>query len=55
MGSSEAARDLRRHGFSFVGPTTAYAFMQAMGLVNDHPRDGGTFCVSAVPDMRVHR
>ena len=36
MGSSEAARDLRRHGFSFVGPTTAYAFMQAMGLVNDH-------------------
>jgi len=30
------SRDLRRHGFSFVGPTTAHAFMQAMGLVNDH-------------------
>lgn len=30
------SRDLRRRGFSFVGPTTAYAFMQAMGLVNDH-------------------
>jgi DNA-3-methyladenine glycosylase I len=28
--------DLRRRGWRFVGPTTAYAFMQAMGLVNDH-------------------
>jgi DNA-3-methyladenine glycosylase I len=28
--------DLKRRGFSFVGPTTMYAFMQAMGLVNDH-------------------
>ena len=30
------ATDLRRRGFRFVGPTTVYAFMQAMGLVNDH-------------------
>ena len=30
------ATDLKRRGFSFVGPTTVYAFMQAMGLVNDH-------------------
>jgi DNA-3-methyladenine glycosylase I len=30
------ARDLKRRGFRFVGPTTVYAFMQAMGLVNDH-------------------
>jgi DNA-3-methyladenine glycosylase I len=30
------SRDLKRRGWSFVGPTTAYAFMQAMGLVNDH-------------------
>jgi len=30
------AKDLKRRGFTFVGPTTAYAFMQAMGLVNDH-------------------
>jgi len=30
------SRELKRRGFSFVGPTTAYAFMQAMGLVNDH-------------------
>jgi DNA-3-methyladenine glycosylase I len=30
------AKDLKRHGFVFVGPTTAYATMQAAGLVNDH-------------------
>lgn len=30
------AADLRRRGWTFVGPTTVYAFMQAMGLVNDH-------------------
>jgi DNA-3-methyladenine glycosylase I len=30
------ARELKRRGFTFVGPTTAYAFMQSMGLVNDH-------------------
>jgi DNA-3-methyladenine glycosylase I len=30
------ARDLKRRGFRFVGPTTAYAFCQAMGLVDDH-------------------
>jgi DNA-3-methyladenine glycosylase I len=27
---------LKERGWTFVGPTTAYAFMQAMGLVNDH-------------------
>ena len=30
------AKDLKKRGWSFVGPTTMYAFMQAMGLVNDH-------------------
>ena len=30
------SKDLKKRGFSFVGPTTCYAFMQAMGLVNDH-------------------
>ena len=30
------SKDLRRRGAGFVGPTTAYAFMQAVGLVNDH-------------------
>jgi DNA-3-methyladenine glycosylase I len=34
--SRALARDLKRRGWSFVGPTTVYAFMQAMGLVNDH-------------------
>jgi DNA-3-methyladenine glycosylase I len=34
--SEAMTRDLRRRGWKFVGPTTLYAFMQAMGLVNDH-------------------
>lgn len=32
------SKDLKRRGWSFVGPTTMYAFMQSMGLVNDHHR-----------------
>jgi DNA-3-methyladenine glycosylase I len=34
--SKALAKDLKRRGWRFVGPTTIYAFMQAMGLVNDH-------------------
>src|SRR4029077_4615998 len=34
--SRALAKDLKRRGWAFVGPTTVYAFMQAMGLVNDH-------------------
>jgi DNA-3-methyladenine glycosylase I len=34
--STALARELKRRGFRFVGPTTAYALMQACGLVNDH-------------------
>lgn len=34
--SSALAKDLKRRGFVFVGPTTAYAMMQAVGLVDDH-------------------
>ncbi len=34
--STALAKELKRHGFAFVGPTTAYAAMQACGLVNDH-------------------
>jgi len=30
------SRDLKAHGFAFVGPTICYAFMQAIGMVNDH-------------------
>lgn len=40
LGNSDASaalsKDLKKRGWSFVGPTTVYAFMQAMGLVNDH-------------------
>jgi DNA-3-methyladenine glycosylase I len=34
--SRALAKDLKRRGWRFVGPTTVYAFMQAVGLVNDH-------------------
>jgi DNA-3-methyladenine glycosylase I len=43
--SQALAKDLKRRGWRFVGPTTVYAFMQAMGLVNDH-LDG---CVAKAP------
>jgi DNA-3-methyladenine glycosylase I len=34
--SEDLSRELRRLGFSFVGPTTMYALMQSIGIVNDH-------------------
>ncbi|HEV7253767.1 MAG TPA: DNA-3-methyladenine glycosylase I [Mesorhizobium sp.] len=40
--SHRLSKELKRRGWTFVGPTTAYAFMQAMGLVNDHAE--GCFC-----------
>jgi DNA-3-methyladenine glycosylase I len=35
-GSVALSKDLKRRGFTFVGPTTMYAFMQAVGIVDDH-------------------
>lgn len=37
--SAALSRDLKSRGFRFVGPTTCYAFMQAVGMVNDHVTD----------------
>lgn len=37
--SDAMSKDLKRRGFKFVGSTICYAFMQAVGLVNDHTRD----------------
>lgn len=34
--SRQLSKDLKKRGWKFVGPTTVYAFMQAMGMVNDH-------------------
>ncbi|EMI56040.1 DNA-3-methyladenine glycosylase I [Rhodopirellula sallentina] len=34
--STQMSRELKRRGWKFVGPTTCYAFMQSMGIVNDH-------------------
>ena len=48
--SVRLSKDLKRRGWTFVGPTTVYAFMQAMGLVNDHLE--GCFCR---PEVEVKR
>ncbi|MCS1352652.1 DNA-3-methyladenine glycosylase I [Mechercharimyces sp. CAU 1602] len=40
--SSQMSKDLKRRGFKFVGPTICYAYMQAVGMVNDHLTD--CFC-----------
>ena len=44
------SRDLKRRGWTFVGPTTVYAFMQAMGLVNDHVE--GCWVRDSIEDAR---
>ena len=36
QGAEALSKDLKKRGFRFVGPTTVYAFMQAVGMVNDH-------------------
>ena len=45
------SKDLRRRGWAFVGPTTVYSFMQAMGLVNDHLRG----CAAGAEALRLRR
>ena len=44
------AKDLKKRGWKFFGPTTAYAFMQAMGLVNDHMKQ--CYCYERVEIAR---
>ena len=45
------SKDLKKRGWKFVGPTTIYAFMQAMGLINDHVED----CVIRAQVERARR
>jgi len=45
------SKDLRKRGWGFVGPTTVYSFMQAMGLVNDHVRG----CTAGTEVARLRR
>ena len=52
--SHRLSKELRKRGFSFVGPTTAYAFMQAMGLVNDH-LEGCDFRAELEAERRAFR
>jgi DNA-3-methyladenine glycosylase I len=55
IGASDEAtamsKDLRHRGWGFVGPTTVYSFMQAMGLVNDHLRG----CAAGAEVQRLRR
>ena len=48
--SKQLAKELKRQGFAFVGPTTVYSTMQAVGLVNDHL--AGCFVRSEVDDAQ---
>ena len=48
--SVRLSKDLKKRGWTFVGPTTVYAFMQTMGLVNDHLE--GCFCRAKAEAMR---
>jgi DNA-3-methyladenine glycosylase I len=48
--STALSKDLRKRGWSFVGPTTIYAFMQGVGIVNDHVE--GCFCRPEVEAAR---
>lgn len=49
--STRISKELKAKGWSFVGPTTVYAFMQAMGLVNDHVE--GCYCRPEIEAARA--
>jgi DNA-3-methyladenine glycosylase I len=49
--SMRLSKDLKKRGWTFVGPTTVYAFMQAMGMVNDHVE--GCVCRARVEAARA--
>ncbi|MBB6011549.1 DNA-3-methyladenine glycosylase I [Aquamicrobium lusatiense] len=49
--SARISKELKKRGWSFVGPTTVYAFMQAMGMVNDHIE--GCACRAGVEAARA--
>jgi len=49
--SMRISKELKKRGWTFVGPTTVYAFMQAMGMVNDHVE--GCFCRNEVEKQRA--
>ncbi|MDH4991975.1 DNA-3-methyladenine glycosylase I [Aquamicrobium lusatiense] len=49
--STRISKELKKRGWSFVGPTTVYAFMQAMGMVNDHIE--GCACRAGVEAARA--
>jgi DNA-3-methyladenine glycosylase I len=55
MASDRMSRDLKRRGFNFVGSTICYAFMQAVGMVNDHTTDCFRHREIAKPAVQARR
>jgi DNA-3-methyladenine glycosylase I len=53
--SQALSKDLKRRGWTFVGPTTIYAFMQAMGLVNDHLEGCASRAAAEAARLRMPR
>ena len=53
--STALSKDLKKRGWTFVGPTTCYAFMQAMGLVNDHVEGCSARVAAAAAQGRFRR
>jgi DNA-3-methyladenine glycosylase I len=51
--SEAMSKDLKKRGFTFVGPTICYAFMQAAGLVNDHVVECFRYHELLTPQMRT--
>lgn len=49
--SIRLSKDLKKRGFKFVGPTTIFAFMQAMGMINDHALD--CYCRAKSDELRA--
>lgn len=49
--STRISKELKKRGWTFVGPTTVYAFMQAMGMVNDHLE--GCYCRAEIEQARA--
>jgi DNA-3-methyladenine glycosylase I len=54
-GAAAFSKELKRRGWKFVGPTTVYAFMQAIGLVNDHAPDCDFHSKAETVGARVRR
>ena len=49
------SKDLKKRGWNFIGPTTVYAFVQAIGLINDHSENCVVVCLCTLVSKRRNR